>query len=161
MTPEQRNALMTRIGNVRRKVVRLRNEGLEPRCEEISDLCAILAELVDFVARCSPTEPPESAPAAGDGEQGDVHDRVCELASSERVEPLKPGRIALHIQAAVFGVDVPVGKTVAEIKAAGFDVDPDWAEDAVMVAHPNSPTGYVVRRRLPVSSQQHVWALAT
>lgn len=97
----------------------------------------------------------------------DAHfdDRAREMiavCSEFDIEPLKPGRIALHVQAAALGVEVPVGKTVAEIKAAGFDVDPDWAEDAVIVAHPNSPTGYAVGRRISVSGpEQYVWALST
>lgn len=58
--------------------------------------------------------------------------------------PLGEGRVAIRDQARIRGVEIPVGKTVTEIAGLGFDVDPTWELDAVLVRSKDSPTGYAI-----------------
>jgi len=58
------------------------------------------------------------------------------------MKPLREGRISIAEQAKVRGVDVPEGKTVAELKLLGFDCDPEWQDHWILRACEYSPTGY-------------------
>lgn len=76
---------------------------------------------------------------------------------SQECIPLAPGRISLRDQAAQRGLPLVLGSTVAELIAAGYDVDPAWPLHWTLQEWNDSPTGCVVSGT-PIPP---TWALAT
>jgi hypothetical protein len=74
-----------------------------------------------------------------------------------KIAPLKPGRTSLVEQAKNRNVLVPTGKTVKELRAAGWDTDPDWPDYAVVMVAADSPTSIAVVWQ----PQQAAYSLAT
>lgn len=72
---------------------------------------------------------------------------------------LKPGRTSIADQAKARGVETPEGKTVAQIEALGFDVDPDWPRYAILRKADNCETGYGLFE--PITHDTRIYALAT
>lgn len=61
-----------------------------------------------------------------------------------KIIPLADGRVSIKDQANKLGLDLPIGKTVAEVRSLGFDTDPDWPDHAIIKINDDSPTGLVV-----------------
>lgn len=65
--------------------------------------------------------------------------------TSKEIEPLREGRVSIKDQAVRAQVPVPIGSTVEELEARGFDVDPSWPRYARLAEDSASPTGLVIK----------------
>lgn len=60
------------------------------------------------------------------------------------MQPLREGRRPLSEQAKERGEPMPVGKSIAWLREAGWDCDDDWPDYGCIVESAESPTGYAV-----------------
>ena len=74
------------------------------------------------------------------------------------IMPMREGRVSLKDQATLRGLAVPVGKTVEELRALGYDVDPSWEHNAILREDAGSPTGYIIVA--PFNENVAIYALA-